>query len=147
MGSVDSVIRTDDSSLLRQQLVIKGLENRFLRRQITAQKQEIEQLEARLKQYENPNTPPSKQGGAAKSPGRAKNLKKTTLAATLTPPATHRLDAAKVTREQLEQHQNPKRRFGSINDTVQTVSKSSRTLITTSHELLSMSRFPFQPPS
>jgi hypothetical protein len=70
MGSVDSVIRTDDSSLLRQQLVIKGLENRFLRRQITAQKQEIEQLEARLKQYENPNTPPSKQGGAAKSPGR-----------------------------------------------------------------------------
>jgi transposase len=64
------VIRTDDSSLLRQQLVIKELENRFLRRQITAQQQEIEQLEARLKQYENPNTPPSKQGGAAKSPGR-----------------------------------------------------------------------------
>ena len=68
--SVDSVIRTDDSSQLRQQLVIKELENRFLRRQITAQQQEIEQLEARLKQYENPNTPPSKQGGAAKSPGR-----------------------------------------------------------------------------
>jgi transposase len=63
------VIRTDDSSLLRQQLVIKELENRVLRRQITAQQQEIEQL-ARLKQYENPNTPPSKQGGAAKSPGR-----------------------------------------------------------------------------
>ncbi|CCC41181.1 IS66-like element ISHwa11 family transposase [Haloquadratum walsbyi] len=68
--STDSVIRTDDSSLLRQQLVIKELENRFLRRQITTQQQEIEQLEARLKQYENPNTPPSKQGGAAKSPGR-----------------------------------------------------------------------------
>jgi len=68
--SIDSVIRTDDSSQLRQQLVIKELENRFLRRQITAQQQEIEQLEARLKQYENPNTPPSKQGGAAKSPGR-----------------------------------------------------------------------------
>lgn len=68
--SIDSVIRTDDSSLLRQQLVIKELENRFLRRQITAKQQEIEQLEARLKQYENPNTPPSKQGGAAKSPGR-----------------------------------------------------------------------------
>ena len=67
--STDSVIRTDDSSLLRQQLVIKELENRFLRRQITAKQQEIEQLEARLKQYENPNTPPSKQGGAAKSPG------------------------------------------------------------------------------
>ena len=68
--STDSVIRTDDSSLLRQQLVIKELENRFLRRQITAKQQEIEQLEARLKQYENPNTPPSKQGGAAKSPGK-----------------------------------------------------------------------------
>ena len=68
--STDSVIRTDDSSLLRQQLVIKELENRFLRRQITAKQQDIEQLEARLKQYENPNTPPSKQGGAAKSPGR-----------------------------------------------------------------------------
>jgi transposase len=67
MESTDSVIRTDDSSLLRQQLVIKELENRFLRRQITAQQQEIKQLEASLKQYENPNTPPSKQGGAAKS--------------------------------------------------------------------------------
>jgi len=67
--STDSVIHTDDSSLLRQQLVIKELENRFLRRQVTDQQQEIEQLKARLKQYENPNTPPSKQGGAAKSPG------------------------------------------------------------------------------
>jgi len=63
------VIRTDDSSPLRQQLVIKELENRFLRRQVTEQKQEIEQVKARLKQYENPNTPPSKQGVAAKSPG------------------------------------------------------------------------------
>ena len=67
--STDSVIRTDDSSLLRQQLVVKKLENRLLRRQITAQQQKIEQLEARLKQYENPNTPPSRQGGAANSPG------------------------------------------------------------------------------
>ena len=67
--SIDSVIRTDDSSQLRQQLVIKELGNQFLRRQITAKQQEIEQLEARLKQYENPNTPPSRQGGAANSPG------------------------------------------------------------------------------
>jgi len=50
------VIRTDDSSLLRQQLVVKKLENRLLRRQMTAKQEEIEQLEARLKQYENPNT-------------------------------------------------------------------------------------------
>jgi len=63
------VIRTDDSSLLRQQLVVKKLENRLLRYQIAAKQQEIEQLEARLKQYENPNTPPSRQGGAANSPG------------------------------------------------------------------------------
>jgi len=62
------VIRTDDSTLLRQQLVVKELENQFLRRQVTAKQQQIEQLEARLKQYENPNTPPSKQGGAASSP-------------------------------------------------------------------------------
>ncbi len=54
--SIDSVIRTDDSSLLRQQLVVKKLENRLLRRQMTAKQEEIEQLEARLKQYENPNT-------------------------------------------------------------------------------------------
>ena len=67
--SIDSVICTDDSSLLRQQLVIKELENRLLRRQVTAKQQEIEQLEARLKQYENPNTPPTEQGSAAKSPG------------------------------------------------------------------------------
>ena len=59
---MDSVICTDNSSLLRQQLVVKKLENRLLRRQITAQQQEIKQLEARLKQYENPNTPPSTQG-------------------------------------------------------------------------------------
>jgi len=63
------VIRTDDSSLLRQQLVVKKLENRLLRRQITAQHQKIEQIEARLKQHENPNTPPSKQGGTGDSPG------------------------------------------------------------------------------
>ncbi len=63
------MIRTDDRSLLRQQLVVKELENQFLRRQINTKQQEIEQLEASLKQYENPNTPPSKQGGAAKPPG------------------------------------------------------------------------------
>jgi transposase len=63
------VIRTDDSTVLRQQLVVKELENQYLRRQVTAQQQQIEQLEARLKQYENSNTPPSKQGGAANSPG------------------------------------------------------------------------------
>ena len=42
---------------------------------------------------------------------KTKNLKKMTLAAVLTPPATHRLDAVKVTKEQLDRHQNPKRRF------------------------------------
>jgi len=71
---------------------------------------------------------------------KTKNLKKMTLAATL-----HQ-DGVKVTKEQHDHHQNPKRRFGLIRDIVQTVSKSSRALITTSHKLLSMSRFPSQPP-
>jgi hypothetical protein len=62
------VIRTDDSTLLCQQLVVKELENQLFRCQITVQQQQIKQLEARLKWYENPNTLPSKQGGAAKSP-------------------------------------------------------------------------------
>ncbi len=142
--SIDCVIRTDDSSLLRQQLVVKELESRFLRRQVTAKQQEVEQLEASLKQYEKPNTPPNTQGGAANSPGddgqtrtKTKNLMKKTLAASESPPATHRPDAAKVTREQLEQHLNQKRRSTSIRDSVQTVSKSYLALITTFHGLLS----------
>ncbi len=67
--SIDSAIRTEDSTHLRQQLAIQKLENRLLRRQLAAQQRQIEQLETRLKRYENPNTPPSKQGGAAGSPG------------------------------------------------------------------------------
>ncbi|MFC4247533.1 transposase, partial [Natribaculum luteum] len=67
--SIDSAIRTENSTHLRQQLVVQKLENRLLRRQLAAQQQQIEQLETRLKRYENPNTPPSKQGGAAGSPG------------------------------------------------------------------------------
>ncbi|SEU13374.1 hypothetical protein SAMN04488694_15811, partial [Natrinema hispanicum] len=69
LESIDSTIRTENSTHLRQQLVVKELENRLLRRQITAKQQQIEQLETRLKRYENPNTPPSKQGGVAGSPG------------------------------------------------------------------------------
>jgi len=67
--SIDSAIRTENSTYLRQQLVVQKLENRLLRRQLAAQQQQIEVLETRLKRYENPNTPPSKQGGAAGSPG------------------------------------------------------------------------------
>ncbi|MHC3439990.1 IS66 family transposase [Natrialbaceae archaeon A-gly3] len=67
--SIDSAIRTEDSTHLRQQLVIQTLEKRLLRRQVAVQQQQIEQLKTRLKRYENPNTPPSKQGGAAGSPG------------------------------------------------------------------------------
>ena len=67
--STDSAIRTEDSTHLRQQLVVKEYENRLLRRQLTAKQQQIENLQARLKRYENPNTPPSKEGGAAGSPG------------------------------------------------------------------------------
>jgi len=76
---------------------------------------------------------------------KTKNLKKMTLAATLTPPATLHLDGVKVTKEQLDRHQNPKKRFGLIRDSVQTVRKSSLALIATVHGLLSTYRFPFQP--
>ena len=151
--SVDSVIRTNDSSLLRQQLVIKELENRFLRHQITAQQQEIEQLEAASSstktQTHHPVSRVVRLNHLAETikAGMKTRKMKTTLAATLTPPATLHQDGVKVTKEQLDRHQNPKRRFGLIRDTVQTVSKSSRTLRTTSHKLLSMSRFLFQPPS
>ena len=54
LESIDSTIRTENSTHLRQQLVVKELENRLLRRQITVKQQQIEQLEARLKWYENP---------------------------------------------------------------------------------------------
>jgi len=46
MELTDSVIRTDESSLLRQQEVVKERENRFLR---PDHQHKIEQLEARLK--------------------------------------------------------------------------------------------------
>jgi hypothetical protein len=80
----------------------------------------------------------------AQSRMKTRNLMKTTLAATLTPSATHHLDAARVTRELLEQHLNQKRRSTSIRDSVQTVSKSSLALRGTFHGLLSTYRFLFQ---
>ncbi|ELY62167.1 hypothetical protein C492_08420 [Natronococcus jeotgali DSM 18795] len=66
---------------------------------------------------------------------RKRKTKKTTLAATLTPPATHPLDGAKVTKEQLDHRRNQRRLFESIRDIAQTVSTSSLTRIATSHEL------------
>ena len=39
-------------------------ENAFLRQQNAAQNERIEELDNRLKKYENPHTPSSQQGGA-----------------------------------------------------------------------------------
>ena len=43
-------------------------ENAFLRQQNAAQNKRIEELEKRLKKYENPHTPSSQQGGAGQQP-------------------------------------------------------------------------------
>ncbi|MFC4990599.1 IS66 family transposase, partial [Saliphagus infecundisoli] len=74
--SIDSAIRTEDSTHLRQQHVVQEFENRLLRRQLAVQQQQIDlqqqqikDLQARLKWYENAHTPSSKQGGAGGSSG------------------------------------------------------------------------------
>jgi len=55
MELTGSVICTNDSSLLRQQLVVKKLENRPLRRQVTAKQQAIEELEPLQPAYNDVN--------------------------------------------------------------------------------------------
>jgi len=60
LESIDSAIRTEDSTLFRQQLVVQELENRLLRHQPAVQQQQIEDLQAQLKWYENAHTPSSK---------------------------------------------------------------------------------------
>nr|WP_224830411.1 IS66 family transposase [Saliphagus infecundisoli] len=59
-----SAIRPGDRTSLRQQNLALQAENAFLRQQFADQNDRIAELENRLKQYENPHTPSSKQGGA-----------------------------------------------------------------------------------
>jgi len=59
--SIDSAIRSNSKTALRQELTALRVENQFLRQQVVAQQQQIEELKARLNRYENPHTPPSEQ--------------------------------------------------------------------------------------
>lgn len=62
-GPDDPAIHSGEQTYLRQQLLALQAENAFLRQQIATQNERIQELDARLKQYENAHTPPSKQNG------------------------------------------------------------------------------------
>jgi len=59
-----SAIRTDSKTALRQEVIELRAENQWLRQQLAAQQEQIDELEAELKQYKNAHTPSSKKGGA-----------------------------------------------------------------------------------
>ena len=65
--SIDAAIRIDSKTALRQEVIALRAENQWLRQQLAAQQERIEELEAELKQYKN--APSSKQGGAGGSGG------------------------------------------------------------------------------
>jgi len=67
--SVDSAIRTASKTAIRQENIALRAENQYLRQQLAAQQERIEELEAELKRYKNAHTPSSKQGGAGGSGG------------------------------------------------------------------------------
>jgi len=62
--SRDSALRTDSKTSLRQEVIQFRAENQWLRQQLAAQQERIEELESELKRYKNAHTPSSKQGGA-----------------------------------------------------------------------------------
>ena len=67
--SIDAAIRIDSKTALRQEVIALRAENQWLRQQLAAQQERIEELEAELKQYKNAHTPSRKQGGAGGSGG------------------------------------------------------------------------------
>jgi hypothetical protein len=67
--SIDSAIHTDSKTALRQENIALRAENQWLRQQLAAQQERIEELESELKRYKNAHTPSSKQGGAGQSDG------------------------------------------------------------------------------
>jgi len=67
-GHSTSAIRSVGRTILPQQNLALLAENAFLRQQNAAQNERIEELENRLKKYENAHTPSSKQGGAGQQP-------------------------------------------------------------------------------
>ena len=68
--SIDSAIRTDSKPALRRKVIGLRTENQWLRQQVAERNARIDQLEAKLKQYENAHTPSSKKGGAGGGGGR-----------------------------------------------------------------------------
>ena len=65
--SIDSAIRTDSKTPLRQEVIPFRAENQWLRQQLAAQQARIEELESELKRYKNAHTSSSKRGGAGRS--------------------------------------------------------------------------------
>ena len=65
-----SAIRTDSKPALRRKVIGLRTENQWLRQQVAERNARIDQLEAKLKQYENAHTPSSKKGGAGGGGGR-----------------------------------------------------------------------------
>jgi len=59
-----SAIQADSKTALRQEVIRLRAENQWLRQQLAAQQEQIDELEAELKKYKNANTPSSKKGGA-----------------------------------------------------------------------------------
>jgi len=68
--SIDSAIRTDSKTALRREVIRLRAENQHLRQQVAEMSSRIDELEAKLKQYENAHTPSSKEGGAGGGDGR-----------------------------------------------------------------------------
>jgi transposase len=65
--SDDSVLRTGSKTALRQEVIQLRAENQWLRQQLAARDDRIDELESELKRYKNAHTPSSKQGGAGES--------------------------------------------------------------------------------
>ena len=67
--SIDSAIQTASKTALRQEVIALRAENQWLRQQLAGQQEQIDELEAELKQYKNAHTPSSKKGGAGGNGG------------------------------------------------------------------------------
>jgi transposase len=67
-GLSTPAIRPSGRTVFHQQNLALRAENAFLRQQLADQNERIQELENRLKRYENPHTPSSKQGGAGQQP-------------------------------------------------------------------------------
>jgi transposase len=65
--SDDSALRTGSKTALRQEIIQLRAENQWLRQQLAARDDRIDELESELKRYKNAHTPSSKQGGAGES--------------------------------------------------------------------------------